>query len=277
MDYEKKYKEAFELMKDCIPDENGLVHVRPCEIFPELAESEDEKIRKVLVDYFTAYKEQKECGIKTFYGIPTDNIIAWLKKQGEKEKFIKKELDCIRGFHAEIIGDKVVIKKVEQKPTDGEPKFKVGNWYQCTKYFFGRGVTFNKNTAYYCAKEGCLKNEFGCHIAIVKDLYDNFKLWTIQDAKDGDVLVSESTCGINTWYCIFKSLDGDESMTVYCYLARDGRFETKKELCFDKDPYNTKPATKEQRDILFQKMHKAGFEWNADKKELKKINNTYCD
>lgn len=85
MDYEKKYKEAFELMKDCIPDENGLVHVRPCEIFTELADSEDEKIRKALVDYFTAYKEQKECGIKTFYGIPTDSIIAWLEKQGEKK------------------------------------------------------------------------------------------------------------------------------------------------------------------------------------------------
>ncbi len=31
MDYEKKYKEALELMKDCIPDGNGLVHIRPCD------------------------------------------------------------------------------------------------------------------------------------------------------------------------------------------------------------------------------------------------------
>ena len=32
-----------------------------------------------------------------------------------------------------------------------------------------------------------------------------------------------------------------------------------------------KPATKEQRDLLFQKMKEAGYEWDVDKKELKKI------
>jgi hypothetical protein len=29
------------------------------------------------------------------------------------------------------------------------------------------------------------------------------------------------------------------------------------------------PATKEQRDLLFHKMKEAGYEWNAEKKELK--------
>ena len=32
-----------------------------------------------------------------------------------------------------------------------------------------------------------------------------------------------------------------------------------------------KPATKIQRDLLFQKMKEAGYEWNAEKKELKEI------
>jgi hypothetical protein len=36
-----------------------------------------------------------------------------------------------------------------------------------------------------------------------------------------------------------------------------------------KDSYT--PATKGQRDLLFQKIHDAGYEWDADKKELKKI------
>ena len=57
------------------------------DFFPELKESEDEKIRKVLIDYFKRYKEQEECGIKTFYGIPTDDILAWLEKQGEQKPF----------------------------------------------------------------------------------------------------------------------------------------------------------------------------------------------
>ena len=46
-------------------------------------ESEEEKIRKVLIDYFKRYKEQEECGVKTFYGISTNDILSWLEKQGE--------------------------------------------------------------------------------------------------------------------------------------------------------------------------------------------------
>ena len=34
---------------------------------------------------------------------------------------------------------------------------------------------------------------------------------------------------------------------------------------------NAHPATKEQRDLLFQKMKESGYEWDAEKKELKKI------
>ena len=32
-----------------------------------------------------------------------------------------------------------------------------------------------------------------------------------------------------------------------------------------------KPATKEQRKLLFQKMKEAGYEWDAEKKELRKM------
>ena len=35
------------------------------------------------------------------------------------------------------------------------------------------------------------------------------------------------------------------------------------------------PATKEQRDLLFRKMKEAGYEWDADKKELRKIQPHY--
>lgn len=98
---------------------------------------------------------------------------------------------------------------------------------------------------------------------------NNIRSWTIQDAKDGDVLVSESALG--TWYCIFKSLEDEESMTVHCYISRSGDFKAKKELCFDKDPSDVCPATKEQREQLEKAMFDAGYEWDADKKELKKL------
>jgi len=201
-------------------------------IFPELKESEDERIRKDLCKAIWTY-------------IPTEEgkeYIAWLEKQGE------------------------------QKPVDKvEPKFKVGNWYQCIKDFFGKGITFDKNTAYYCAKEGCLQDEYGCHIAIVKDLYDNFKLWTIDDAKDGDVLVYGDNPDDKHVEIImlFKSARNSYSAFTYFHIFDDA---------YRVDDWcdcgkNTHPATKEQRDLLFQKMKEASYEWDAEKKELKKIDN----
>lgn len=148
-----------------------------------------------------------------------------------------------------------------------EPKFKAGNWYQCTKDFFGKGVTFDKNTAYYCAKEGCLQCEYGCHIAIVKDLYDNFKLWTISDAKDGDVLYSLDS---NQPF-IYKARNGYEQATAYCGLNIYGKFFVwdTKDCVITLNNYV--PATKEQRDALLKAMADAGYEWDVKKKELKKI------
>lgn len=66
-------------------------------IFPELVESEDEKIRKALIDGFTVMKESKNCG-KTFsnHNIPVADILAWLEKQGEQNlEWSKEENDKI--------------------------------------------------------------------------------------------------------------------------------------------------------------------------------------
>lgn len=90
MDYEKKYREVKELIEDCTPDKDGYIHVRPSDIFPELAENEDEMIRKHLIGVVELYygntdeQEKKDC-------------LAWLEKQGEHQKFV----DSIQ------IGDKV--------------------------------------------------------------------------------------------------------------------------------------------------------------------------
>ena len=96
MDYEKKYKEALEKARQLC----AYLTTKPFisdlqDLFPELKESgdEDEKIRNTLIDYFKDYKTQEEMGIKTFFGIPTDNILAWLEKQGQKETVWNNEYD----------------------------------------------------------------------------------------------------------------------------------------------------------------------------------------
>ena len=70
----KAYDEALKLMRDCVPDEDGLVHVRPSDIFSELAESGDERIRKRLIFDFQAL-EKTEWG-----GLEVKDILAWLEK-----------------------------------------------------------------------------------------------------------------------------------------------------------------------------------------------------
>ena len=147
-----------------------------------------------------------------------------------------------------------------------ELKFKVGQWYQCTKDFFGKGVTFDKNTAYYCAKEGCLQDEYGCHIAIVKDLYDNFKLWTIEDAKDGDILAFNDNIIVK-----FKDLYNATTFHSYCHIE-DGTFDVSTDKLPDWwEGEGFHPATKEQRNKLEKAMTNAGYKWDEEKKELKNL------
>lgn len=81
MDYEKEYNTALErASKLRVRNPFDTVGQMVEHIFPELKETEDEKIRKVLVGYFKSYKEVGTVGAETFNGIPTDNIIAWLEK-----------------------------------------------------------------------------------------------------------------------------------------------------------------------------------------------------
>ena len=76
MNYEKKYKEAMDRMELCV--RSGL-KITPEYIFPELAESEDEKVRKALIDFFG--KGAKYGGQTN--GVYDKDILAWLEKQGE--------------------------------------------------------------------------------------------------------------------------------------------------------------------------------------------------
>ena len=98
-------------------------------------------------------------------------------------------------------------------------------------------------------------------------------VWSIKDAKPGDVLAN------GNHILILKELDYDwytngtpYSVHAYCGIKPNGNFELGKEhWCFCGTLY-MRPATSEERDLLFAKMKEAGYQWDADKKELKKIN-----
>lgn len=157
--------------------------------------------------------------------------------------------------------EKKELKNIEQKPTDKvEPKFKVGDWITNGGLLVGQVTSFDGEYYHYM----CEGIEQPLHIS---NAY-NWHLWAIQDAKDGDVLFTSSTASHETF--IFKSID--EKGNAECYFAydsedgfREGKYH------FIGSAINCKPATKEQRDLLFQKMREAGYEWDDEKKELKKI------
>lgn len=98
MDYEKAYKDALSRAKDCHVnkkfselDDNAQ---QLCEyIFPELAESEDERIRKKIITYLTNdLNNVKQVTPRTN---EYDRWLAWLEKQAEPQPY-KGNADTMR-------------------------------------------------------------------------------------------------------------------------------------------------------------------------------------
>ena len=344
----KRYDEVVAMAKECIthiPDE--AVNKYMLNMFPELKESDDERIRKELIkllrnlfnnySYFIKDPFYTECitwlekqdfnytfkikeghwykcvcdymlnnsdvmfkydrlyycrrnwrlegeidelnvkdigvnGYKSFFRPATNQEIKdWLEKQDESDEAKAKVFLINKGYPIDANGVFPTYEEMyniiregleqqsEQKHTDKvESKFKVGDWVILTAGELSTtlqiaNVDINKKLYWF--------ND-GSYLPIVDE--EILHLWTIEDAKDGDVLAEDS--------CIFiiQRLSGiNAAAKTYCTLFNDGEFNDGTILYFDID--STKPATQEQRDILFVKMKEAGYEWNKDKKELKKL------
>ena len=334
----KEVKDFFEGRQKMYSDVNQTLEY----LFPELKESEDEKvrderIRKALIDGFTVMKESKNCG-KTFsnHNIPVADILAWLENQKDciklsnsaytsnrdvikfadkyshivweklMDKFKKIEnysigcndvsdivLNAIINTYnwlkkqseqgKDILEDAILDgnedgliaetirykneKQAEQNQTDRvKPKFKVGDWIINPR----TGLIKHIKNVLLCDNNG--NYEFESSSMSIDSVDNSFHLWTIQDAKDGDVLVTRKKQPF-----IFKNYDEDTDY-IYAYcgicdLVKDNSFYADDDqlwTCYSVagDVY---PATKEQCDLLFQKMKEAGYEWDDKNKELKKI------
>ena len=143
-----------------------------------------------------------------------------------------------------------------------EPKFKVRDWVVC----WDRTYQILDNKSSYLVREiDGLVTRYE-HSTVD----ENGRLWTIKDAKDGDVLATGNII------CIFKKLDKDGYYIISpcIYTVKDGL-----EVIDNEDDTigscGFKPATKEDRNLLFRKMKEAGYEWDEVKKELKKIQPHY--
>ena len=80
----RAYDEALEKAKRLY--EKGTITESLCHIFPELAESEDERIRKALIEMVHDTTGDE---LWVDYGIHKEETLAWLEKQGEQKTEVK--------------------------------------------------------------------------------------------------------------------------------------------------------------------------------------------
>jgi hypothetical protein len=175
---------------------------------------------------------------------------TWLEKQDEKPQ----NKSALEAVNEEKVDSQNCVKIADNI----EPKFHEDEW------------VVNNTTLNLCH---IVKVEHGqyicddCSFPITKE--NEYHLWSIQDAKDGDVL-AYVTDEEDLWIMIYWSLyEHYEGHVHYHALLVNDNFSDKGTCCIYIS--DLKPATKEQCDTLFTKMREAGYEWDAEKKELKKI------
>ena len=273
MDYKEKYEMALEGIQEILSSGQDSIKMSRLQlrlqgIFPELKESEDDRIRKELIEqvvYIAPNNDEidSECNVLPTYQKRIDKYRAWLEKQGEQKQ--------------EPLTKEKALKKspfIVQKPVDKvELKFKIekGKWYVGIKTLALRGkLLIKENNIYYAREDGAVIGE---NEALFIDRLDGnasefLKLWTIQDAKDGDVLANNGNI------ILFKDISNSarkdyKYIKSHCLvLIHSLNFYTGGSYNLD-DGFH--PATKKQCELLFQKMHEAGYEWDAEKKKLEKI------
>lgn len=234
MNYKEKLEEAKRLYKFSNDDQRYVLE----DLFPELKESEDEdeKIRIAILNYLR--KMWANCK-DNVCGVHIEDAIAWLEKQGEQK----------------------LINKIE-------PKFHVGEWLcenepnNYARFIQILEIVNVQGKERYRISRDIRNDEDIVEFNFIEKYFHKFD---IKDAKYGDVLVSEYNQPF-----IYNGNYNSFHVGSYCGVSND-RFIDSGSKCFWTGNVNIRPATKEKCDLLFKRMEEAGYKWDVEKKELKKI------
>ena len=116
MNYEQKYKEALKVIESLYnvvryqsSSDALLVSQTIKKAFPELCESEDERIKKELISFFT--KRDEFTKSEPFNGLSSKQIISWLEKQDEQKPADKVEPKFNIGDTIKYIGEREEFSK----------------------------------------------------------------------------------------------------------------------------------------------------------------------
>ena len=221
----KAYDKAIERAKKLYS--NGIAE----EIFPELKESEDEKIKKAIIEFF-----ESEDDNTTYSLAQKKDIIAWLENQGKKYTDKNKPRFNVGDWIVDKFGDSWHIDSLDKKNyqvSDGKGNY---NYFPISKQ-------------------------------------DEMHLWTIQDARDGDVLSFYSEYKTNkiVQVGIIEKYVGkiggcSNTFKIYVGMNWDNNLQIGKYMGCS----NIYPATKEQRNALMKEINDTGYDWDIENKELRR-------
>lgn len=194
-----------------------------------------------------------------------ENVIVWLESQGKQKETLcdkcKKEQpshSCqdITALGRCYIDDMNTANKIEQT-------FHEGDWITNGQ------LTCKVLSVTSKSYELHLYNDDNYHFETdIQGVNKDYHLWTIKDAKEGDVL-SYVTDEDDLWIMIYWSLyEPYEGHVHYHALLVNDNFFDKGTCCICIN--DLKPATKEQHDLLFLKMKEEGYVWDKVNKKLTK-------
>ena len=246
----KAYDETLERAKQLLRESVAFDRFTIERIFPELKESEGEQSKKWILEYLYDGLRKSDEQFKDQFTA----AIAWLEKQGKQE-----EPQVYETEDGEII---------TYSETDGykvaELKFHEGEWITNGDYTW-KIVEVKPLDYILQSQDGNIVDDTIFYVD------EHFHSFTIKDAKDGDILV---TADSKRPFIYKGCLDPNHpnSPVAYCGIDSEGEF------CRGGHKFNhwwtdenVQPATKEQCDLLIQKMKEVGYRLDADRKALKKI------
>ena len=178
-------------------------------------------------------------------------------------------VDCLLFPGKDQTWDSVEIKHPYKK------KFEVGDWITDGWNPPVKVSGFSLGFTYYFS-EGNIASQ-GWKVA-----EENYHIWTLNDAKPGDVLAFDwveenghvQKDGSDKWQkiVIFKSLNGNTVEGYGCTFVNNKLAFVDVETPYYSKTWSStlKPATQEQRDLLYATMEKAGHKWDPDKQDVVK-------
>ena len=187
-------------------------------------------------------------------------IIALIKSHN-RENCFSYDINGKLAHHEYNNEDLVIIEEVDC------PKFNVGDWVFATNDGEGPWLITARTDNYYTLQD-TQENE----ASVAQITIDNkYHLWSLKDAKPGDVLISEN----DKHPFIFKKFLG-YAPSAYCGIdTTDSIYISDEDRPWTRD--TVRPATYEERQLLFNKLEEKNYKWDTDTLTLSKIQKRWRD